>query len=83
MEHKTTQREMVITQLKDNGYVSRNWCLQNYITRLGAIICDLKKEGWDFTADYHKYEYGKDYRYFPTKFPDKIQWQIDNQLSIF
>ena len=46
-----TQREWAIKQLKDEKEVTRNGALQNRITRLGAIACDIRKEiqpkGWD------------------------------------
>jgi len=32
-----TQKEKVIEQLNKTGKVSRNWCLQNFISRLSAI----------------------------------------------
>lgn len=54
-----TQRNFVEQQLKENGKITRNLCLQNYITRLGAIICNMRHDGWDITG---KYE-GKDYVY--------------------
>ena len=37
-----TQKELVINQLEEVGYVSRNWALRNYISRLGAIMYELK-----------------------------------------
>lgn len=43
-----TQKEIVIHQLEENGKISRNWCLKNYISRLSSIIFILKKEGWEF-----------------------------------
>jgi len=67
-----SQTEKVIEQLKENGFVSRNWALQNYISRLGAIICNLKKEGWKFRADYYKTQWGKDFRYYVEAMPDNI-----------
>lgn len=45
---KKTQREWVEQQLKEKGAISRNTCLRNYISRLGAIICDMKADGWEF-----------------------------------
>lgn len=58
-----TQEKMVIDQLKANGYVSRNWALQNYISRLGAIVYSLKKDGWNIVGEYKHYENGKDFIY--------------------
>ena len=43
-----TQEKWVLEQLFHQGYITRNTCLKNYITRLGAIICNLKKKGYEF-----------------------------------
>lgn len=37
--------------LKDKGEISRNQCLRNYISRLGARIKDLQKEGMQFETE--------------------------------
>jgi hypothetical protein len=58
-----TQTARIIEQLEDKGFVTRNWALSQYISRLGALICDLKKEGWVFTQEYTETPYGKDYTY--------------------
>lgn len=47
-----TQKEWVVKQLKDKGFITRNECLKNYISRLGSIIWNLKNEGWEFDAKY-------------------------------
>jgi hypothetical protein len=60
---KKTQEEWVIDELKKNKQISRNLCLSNYITRLGAIICDLNKKGYNLKGSFIKTEYGKDYVY--------------------
>lgn len=39
-------------QLRLNGQVSRNEALRAYCSRLGALICALKKEGWDIDGEY-------------------------------
>lgn len=44
-EPKVTQHQIVKHHLEQYGFVTRNWCLRQYITRLSAIIYDLKKEG--------------------------------------
>jgi len=66
---KTTQKEKVIKQLKENGEVSRNWCLQNYISRLSAIIQDLEQDGWKFETIRRggNYKTEADYIYKVTK----------------
>ena len=42
--NEKAQKMIVWTQLREEGTVTRNWCLAKGITRLGAIICLLKKE---------------------------------------
>lgn len=58
-----TQKYWVISQLRKNKEITRNQCLQNYISRLGSIICELKKEGWKFDPSFRKTSSGKDYVY--------------------
>ena len=60
-----TQLQIVINQLKSEGKITRNWCLQRYITRLAAIIAILKKQGWGFKA----FDQAGDYVYQVTKRP--------------
>jgi hypothetical protein len=65
-----SQQEWVVTQLDKNGYISRNQCLRNYITRLSAIIYDLRQAGWDFATYYVATSGGsKDYKYELIKRP--------------
>ena len=45
-----SQKQFVIKQLLDKGKISRNFALKNYISRLGALIFDLKEEGWHFVT---------------------------------
>lgn len=54
---KESQRERVLKKLRHDGYITRNECLRNYISRLGAIICDLKKDGYDFKTEDVKGDY--------------------------
>lgn len=63
-----TQKEWVLHELNTNGgKITRNKCLRNYISRLGAIICDLKKDGYEFTGEYIEvktpFGIGNDYMY--------------------
>lgn len=62
-----TQIDFVKSELEKNGSITRNECLRNYISRLGAIIDVLKKQGWDFETRYIKsitpWGVGKDYEY--------------------
>jgi hypothetical protein len=58
-----TQEQIILNQLKEHGFVTRNWALQNFISRLGAIICDLNQDGYVIHGDWIKTENGKDYKY--------------------
>ena len=65
----TTQLNWVKLQLTTNKKISRNQCLREYISRLGAIIAILKSKGWVFDAKYEKVQTkygwgGKDYVYY-------------------
>lgn len=48
--NQKTQIKYVQDLLDSQGEVSRNFCLQNYITRLSSIIFQLKKEGYGFVT---------------------------------
>lgn len=63
-----TQKEWVSKQLEDNGYITRNQCLREYISRLSAIISLLESDGWSFDAKYIEVTtpwggQGRDYKY--------------------
>ena len=62
------QIDIVEKKLKKDGCVTRNWCLQRYITRLSSIILKLKKKGYRFEAGAVKNRYKNiktvgDYKY--------------------
>lgn len=67
--NKGSQKERVIRKLLHDGYITRNECLRNRITRLSAIILNLKDDGWDFKPDYVITKQGKDYSYKVIKSP--------------
>lgn len=48
MKTKKTQKDRVVTKLLKDGFITRNECLRNFISRLSAIIQDLELEGWEF-----------------------------------
>ena len=56
---RQTQRMWVEAQLREHGVITRNTALQNYISRLGAIVCDMKAQGWQITPSRR----GRDYVY--------------------
>lgn len=67
---KESQKQFVIRKLREDGYISRNDCLRNYITRLGARCNDLQREGWKLEGEFIKTEHGKDYVYRLIKAPE-------------
>ena len=80
-----TKEEKVIERILTTRSVSRNWALQNRVSRLGAIINKLISSDWKFdshkskTGDnmrhghYVKTKYGLDYVYNLVSPPKKIK----------
>lgn len=66
---KKSQIQFVKQKLREDSKISRNLCLSLFISRLGAIINLLKKEGWEIEGQYEKTPYGKDYVYYAVKKP--------------
>jgi hypothetical protein len=66
-----TQERWVKEQLNEKGFITRNECLQNYISRLSAIILSLKNEGYEFVSEFQKTPKGKDYIYTLTRKPNE------------
>lgn len=64
-----SQKSTVLKLLRQQGYVTRNWALRNYISRLSAIMLDLKKKGINFKAE--DMENG-DYKYTLLDKPKRI-----------
>ena len=62
-----TQKEYIKNELTKKGKISRNQCLKRYISRLGARINDLTKEGMKIVGTYEKTKYGQDYVYYLVK----------------
>lgn len=67
---KKTQKERVIDRINEVGYVDNFWAFHNYILRLGAIIYDLKEEGWEFKGEFGEGKDRKNYFYRVTHRPD-------------
>lgn len=63
-----TQKEIVIEHLLEFNAISRNWCLQRFITRLSALIYDLKKDGWSFKHE----NVDGNYIYYVVSKPEKF-----------
>lgn len=70
-----TQRDFVIQQLRANGEITRNQCLSRIpaITRLGAIACDLKADGWQLEPSRR----GNDYVYKLIETPKRAVYEFD------
>lgn len=68
---KMKQINFVTDRLDEKGEITRNECLKNYISRLGAIIAVLKERGYVFLTEYREtitpFGTGKDYVYTMVK----------------
>lgn len=54
---KKSQKQFVIDKLNTDGFISRNFCLKNYISRLSAIILNLREEGWELKGEWEDGDY--------------------------
>ncbi len=80
------QEQFVINELKQNGFISRNYCLNLYdlkvrpnITRLGAIICNLNKDGWQVEGKWEHHNGRKDFVYRVVGMPfRKVVYKISD-----
>lgn len=70
MRDRKSQQDVVIDKLTLDGHVSNFWAIENYILRLGAIICQLRKQGWEFETSWGKDSERKNYYYTATKKPE-------------
>lgn len=82
---KQSQKDFVISQLNQTNEISRNLCLKNYITRLGAIVFQLKEDGYEFKTVWRENlkpdgTKGKDFVYKVTRHPGQLS---DDTLSLF
>ena len=78
------QRKLVIKELLQTGQISRNYCLSLGITRLGAIVEKLNKNGWELKGKYIKTNGGKDYVYFLKGSPYKkvvYKVEVDGEIK--
>lgn len=78
-----TQLKWVKDRLIQDGYVSRNDAVRNYITRLGALVLKLNKTGqWDVQGEYVIKDNGKDYVYRAVKKPFVPQYRYDPARNV-
>jgi|TARA_R100001530_G_C4312897_1_gene153544 hypothetical protein len=68
-DNSRTQKEIIKARLHEAGFVSRNWALQNYISRLSPLIIRIKGEGYVF-SDNHTGLNKNDYYYHVEKLPE-------------
>jgi len=70
---KDSQSNQIEKHIRSNGYVTRNWCLQRYISRLSAIIFVLIEKGYEFDTKTIKSSASTvgDFCYTATKIPEK------------
>lgn len=71
---KKTQIQIVKEQLKESGEVTRNWCLQKYISRLSAIVQILEQEGYTFQTSHRDGDYVYKAVVSPTEPPKTHYW---------
>lgn len=64
MFDRKTQKERVKDRLADVGYVDNFWAIKNYILRLGAVIAELKREGYKFYTTWGEGSEKKNYHYY-------------------
>lgn len=73
---KISQKQIVLKELRQSGVVSRNWCLQNYISRLSSIMLILKQEGVNFETK----KVGGDYVYKLLDKPQIKEYFVEGKL---
>lgn len=74
-----TQLEIVTDYLRTTCEVSRNTCIrEHYVTRLGAIINNLKKKGWEFKTE----DRNGDYVYILVKDPTQFDKSVYSEEFI-
>lgn len=74
-----TQLSIVKEYLQTTGEVSRNTCIRiHFVTRLDALINQLKKKGWEFTTE----DRNGDYIYVLKKDPTKLDPNIYSEEYI-
>lgn len=79
-----TQLNNVKALIEMNGFISRNYCLRNFVTsRLASRIRDLEKRGWTFRTE----RKDGDYVYHLVSKPAPLRMMlhdiIDQQQELF
>lgn len=70
-----SQKQRVIDRILETGSVDNFWSIENRVSlRLGAIIFNLRNEGWEFQTEYiDTHGSNKNFRYTPTVIPEKYK----------
>lgn len=82
MGNQLTQEQRVIARLKEVGYVDNFWAFHDYILRLGAIMCQLKKLGFEFDTFYGTGAQKKNYIYKLKSMPLSIEEEFEKLKAI-
>jgi hypothetical protein len=78
----TNQLNWVKEKLNKDGKVSRNQALSVYISRLGAYIEKLRKDGWEIESKSVKENGGTNFYYFLTNKPKQLKIIVENGRAI-
>jgi len=62
-----SQIDLIRAVLKSDKKITRNFCLERHITRLGAYIKDLEYLGWEFKNRGYTGYNKEEYEYYLTK----------------
>lgn len=79
---RVTQKDRVIEMLRAEGQVDNFWAFHNYILRLGAIIHDLREEGWDIDGKYGLGNNRKNFIYTLVEEPEPEQLSMRKHINI-
>lgn len=68
-----TQKDKIIAKLKKDGFADNFWAFENRVTlRLGAVINELRKDGWEIDGAYIPGT--KNFKYSLKKKIPKYKW---------
>ena len=71
------QIDFIRKELNTKGFITRNYCLRNYISCLAQRVHDLaRKENIKIHAGLIKYDFGKDYIYFTEEYANLKKTQL-------
>lgn len=74
---KPSQKDFVLKELRLQGFVTRNWCLQNFISRLSSIMLILKQEGINFSTEHME---NGDFKYVLIDKPKNVVYRVNGEV---